>query len=151
MAEVTFMAGNFPSLFFLRGVRAGGGSFQGAGRRATASAVSSVANGAVGRVHFLAGCRRRGLNRGVLDHFLILILSLVLRGDRVGSYEQSNKQQKQFLHRHRFSPFETKTSSTKPKRTSERNRLCHAIHSAEIFHPWSVRASASVDFVGFPW
>jgi hypothetical protein len=47
----------------------------------------------------------------VLDHFLILILSLVLRRDRVGKYEQRNRQQKQFIHRHRFSPFEIKTAT----------------------------------------
>jgi hypothetical protein len=59
-----------------------GGIFSALAAGPSAFAVGSMANGTVGRVHFLAGYRRGLLDRDVLDDRFWLILRLVLRGER---------------------------------------------------------------------
>jgi hypothetical protein len=59
-----------------------------------------MANGTVGRVHLLAGYRRRGLDRDMLYGFLWLALGLTLRGDHIYAHDQGDKHQNQFLYGH---------------------------------------------------
>ena len=72
MEDVDFQRGILPSVVLAQQGKVGGRNLQRAGRGTAAFAVRSMANGTVCRVHVLAGYRRRGLDRDMLDDFLRL-------------------------------------------------------------------------------